>query len=211
MFVKEVKDKKRILVIILSLLGIIFFLFRGEILVHLGVSYRKAYNIDFSKVKINSMYLKLNIVEIQYGWRTGLEYDNNPTMLIYHHTAIKNITPEEINNLHQSKGWQGIGYHYYITKEGTIFSGRPEKAVGAHTKGKNKCSIGIALEGDFEEEQLTKEQIESLIDLSTYLCLKYDICKIIGHNDVSNTLCPGKNFPKNDIREMVIKQVKSAK
>ena len=96
MFVKEVKDKKRILVIILSLLGIIFFLFRGEILVHLGVSYRKAYNIDFSKVKINSMYLKLNIVEMQYGWRTGLEYDNNPTMLIYHHTAIKNITPEEI-------------------------------------------------------------------------------------------------------------------
>ena len=53
-----------------------------------------------------------------------------------------------INVMH----WAGIGYHYYITKDGTIWASRPDCTVGAHASGGNSDSIGICFEGDYDVE-----------------------------------------------------------
>lgn len=174
-------------------------------------SYRKKYNIKVSYEDIIHIKDELNIEHTTYQWVNGLKMINKPKILIFHHSAIKAITVEKIDELHKAKGWQGIGYHYFISKDGTIYEGRPEGAEGAHTIGKNSESIGICVEGNLEEEEITLNQIVSIENLSLYLCLEYDINDILQHKDFANTLCPGKNFPIDEIKNSVIDSIKNYK
>lgn len=200
--------KKNILFLLGAIIIIILIWFKGDILKMLGLSYRKAYNVNLTKEQMQDLRQDINIVEIKYKWSEPIDEINKPKYIVYHHTAIKNITAEEIDQLHKNKGWNGIGYHYYIRKNGTVYSGRKENYEGAHVKGWNKETIGICLEGNFEEEYLSNEQAEALVKLSIYLCCKYDITDIIPHKKLGATLCPGKNFPLDDIKNSVIDSVK---
>ncbi len=200
------KEIKYIFFLVL-ILGTIYFL-KPTILKVIGWSYKDIYNANITVEEIENMQKSLNIHYLRYEWSEELEVDNEPTKLVYHHTAIKNISPEDINKLHKNKGWKGIGYHYYIRKDGTIYKGREDDAEGSHVKGYNKESIGICVEGNFEEEYLSDEQIESLKKLSLYICLKYNIKDILPHKELGKTLCPGKNFPLEEIKNDVIKEIK---
>ena len=62
----------------------------------------------------------------------------NPTM---------DINAATINEWHLEKGWSGIGYHFFIKRDGQIELGRPLETSGAHTKGNNRNSIGICYNG----------------------------------------------------------------
>lgn len=53
----------------------------------------------------------------------------------------------EIDQWHKDKGWNGIGYHGVIRRDGTWEKGRDVNAVGAHVKNYNSRSIGICLVG----------------------------------------------------------------
>ena len=200
------KEIKYIFFLVL-ILGTIYFL-KPTILKVIGWSYKDIYNANITVEEIENMQKSLNIHYLRYEWSEELEVDNEPTKLVYHHTAIRNISPEDINKLHKNKGWKGIGYHYYIRKDGTIYKGREDDAEGSHVKGYNKESIGICVEGNFEEEYLSDEQIESLKKLSLYICLKYNIKDILPHKELGKTLCPGKNFPLEEIKNDVIKEIK---
>ncbi|EKQ51743.1 MULTISPECIES: peptidoglycan recognition family protein [unclassified Clostridium] len=144
---------------------------------------------------------KPKIREVKYEWAQPLEHDFKPRMIVYHHTVVINVTPHEIDKTHKKRGWAGIGYHFYIRKNGRIYRGRPENVRGAHAVGVNNRAFGIALEGNFNEEEVTKKQERSLIALSKYLMKKYNITDLKRHKDVSNTECPGKNFPFEVIKE----------
>ena len=172
-------------------------------------SYRDIYNINLSNEEMDALENELNIINVPYDWSEELNYVNDPYLLIYHHAAINDITVEGIDELHKKRGFAGIGYNYYIDKTGVIYKGRPDDAEGAHALNNNKISLGICLEGNLEEEYATNEQLKSLEKLSVYLCIKYDIKAFIGHKDVRETLCPGKNFPLDEIRERVIKELKN--
>ena len=198
------------------LLGIIFIgifatinYFKYEILKSYKISYREIYGKYLSDSELENLREGIDINEIVYDWGEELVYNNEPTQIIYHHSASDSKSPESIHEYHKSKGWSGIGYHYYIRKDGTIYRGRPEGAEGAHTKGQNKNSIGICVEGNFEEEEISDKQVKSLYKLSMYVTLKYDIYKIIGHGDVGETLCPGEHFPLEFMKKSVIDGVKT--
>ena len=98
---------------------------------------------------------------------------NVPKYIIIHCSATKvtnNVSLEEITKWHKAQGFKNIGYHYYITKDGTIHKGRDEKLSGAHTVGYNSNSIGICYEGGLDKngkasDTRTPEQKQSLIDL----------------------------------------------
>ena len=164
------------------------------------------YKIKILKGKLEEYEKQLNINEIDYKWNGTLEEGNKPTDLVFHHTASKTIAPEDINKMHIQEGWGGIGYHFYIRKDGTIYRGRPENTIGAHAIGRNKNSIGICLEGNFENEVPTEEQKNSLVKVSTDMIIKYNLEGIIGHRDVFETLCPGKNFPMEEIKNKVLEE-----
>lgn len=171
-------------------------------------SLKDIYGISITKEQLSDMEEKLNIINVSYRWNEELVNNNKPVLLIYHHAAIKNISVKQVDELHKKRGFAGIGYNYYIDSRGLIYKGRPEEAVGAHALGNNDVSIGICLEGNFEEDYPREQQIKSLEKLSVYLCLKYNIKGIVGHREVRETLCPGKNFPLEEVKDKVIANLK---
>ena len=91
--------------------------------------------------------------------------------IIIHCTATRpsqDIGFEEVNNWHRARGWIGCGYHFIIRSDGKIEDGRTTDAVGAHCRGQNHNSIGVAMVGGMDEafksaeNNFTPEQWESL-------------------------------------------------
>ena len=201
-----IKIKKKLVLLIISIVLVFIstVIFKETLREYLKISYKKFYLENPSYEEIINLEKDLNVNKIDYNWTEDLIFNNKPEKIIFHHAARSIWDPEGINEFHKSKGWKGIGYNYYIRKDGSIYLGRDENAEGAHTKGENSSSIGICLEGNFEEEEITKEQFESIEKLTHYLILKYDIYKIMGHRDVYETLCPGENCPLEYIKEKVL-------
>ncbi|MDD6795155.1 MAG: peptidoglycan recognition family protein [Clostridiaceae bacterium] len=215
-FYRKMKKRRRrtytvliFITIIVSLMGIFLYKeYRKESVIKYLVTVEDE-NIDISYLKdIRKDYEeKLNIIEPNYNSSQKLEGGNSPEVIVFHHTAANGLTPEEINRNHISQGWGAIGYHFYIRKDGKIYRGRPEESVGAHAIGRNRTSIGICLEGNFEEERLTDAQKESLERLSVDMIIKYNLEDCIGHRNVCETLCPGKNFPMDNIKQEIAQRI----
>ena len=55
------------------------------------------------------------------------------------------LSPEALDVMHRRRGFNGTGYHYYIRKDGTLYLTRSLERIGAHAKGFNAHSIGIAM------------------------------------------------------------------
>jgi len=119
--------------------------------------------------------------------------------IIIHCTATRenqDITTDTIRRWHVvERGWSDIGYHYIIKLDGTVEKGRSEELQGAHTKGENHCSIGIAYVGGCDEklnpkDTRTENQKEALNKLIADLTYKYPDTVVYGHNDFSDKACP---------------------
>ena len=115
--------------------------------------------------------------------------------VILHHAEASSATVWDINQWHLDNGWVGIGYHYYIRKDGSIYRGRPEWAVGAHATGHNDRSIGICCEGAYMTETMPAAQLASLKALLRDIMGRYGTMPLKRHRDVNATSCPGDNFP----------------
>lgn len=115
--------------------------------------------------------------------------------VILHHAEASSATVWDINAWHLDNGWVGIGYHYYIRKDGSIYRGRPEWAVGAHAVGHNDRSIGICCEGAYMTETMPAAQLASLKALLRDIMGRYGTLALKRHRDVNATSCPGDKFP----------------
>ena len=62
--------------------------------------------------------------------------------------------------MHLNFGWDGIGYHKIIRRDGTLENGRPEFWVGAHTYGLNEKSQAK----EFKSELIVRESLKNLIN-----------------------------------------------
>ena len=114
--------------------------------------------------------------------------------IVIHHLKAKIATPEDIHRWHLNNGWIGAGYNEYIKKDGTVYIMRGDN-VGAHTKGYNDKSYGIALEGDYDvETEMPELQLRSLIERIQHNKNKFKKAEVVGHGKLTNTSCPGNNF-----------------
>lgn len=141
------------------------------------------------------------IIPVTYTWRGKLEKREKTTHIILHHTASTTATPQEIHQWHLDNGkdWKGFGYHFYIKKDGKIYQGRPIDAIGAHCEGWNDKSVGICFEGNFDQEEMTAEQVKSGIELIRLVRSQYRWVSVTRHKDCgAKSSCPGENF-RNDI------------
>ena len=140
------------------------------------------------------------IVNEVYDWAYPLTERNSTEYLVLHHAAISSASPQAIHNMHRyTNGWNGIGYHYYIRKDGTIYRGRPENTIGAHAEGHNYNSIGMCFEGNFEAEAMGKAQMIAGAELVSDIRRRYSDIEVVEHRDENATACPGKNFPVEEI------------
>jgi N-acetyl-anhydromuramyl-L-alanine amidase AmpD len=131
--------------------------------------------------------------------------DNFPEFIIVHHSGgtdansladTSNQTAKIIEDWHLSKGWEGIGYHYIIVKDGSTWRGRPEQFHGAHTVNYNQKSIGICVVGNFDATLPTKEQETSLAGLLRDIMARYNIpaYKIVPHRKFAQKTCYGNKL-----------------
>lgn len=132
----------------------------------------------------------------------SMDIRNTTEQIVCHHSGVTVLQSVDIiHNYHKNtKGWAGIGYHFYVRKDGSIYRGRPENTVGAHAVGANYNSIGICFEGNFSKEKMGQAQLKSGQELIAYLKEKYNISKVVGHRDIDNSECPGNNFPMDEMR-----------
>lgn len=100
------------------------------------------------------------------------------------------IGADEIDTWHKARGWQGIGYHAVIRRDGRIEFGRHFDEPGAHVQGWNTRSVGVCLVGGVTEEKVpfadfTGEQMHSLKALVSTLIHAYPDAEVVGHRDLS--------------------------
>ena len=142
----------------------------------------------------------MTIIQPNYKWAYAATLRKKTDYIVLHHVgAVGNFTPEQIHAEHLRKKWRGIGYNFYIRKDGTIYHGREENAAGGHTLNDNLISIGICFEGNFEVETMPDAQKKAGQALIAYLKPKYPEAKIVRHSQLNATACPGINFPFADI------------
>ena len=101
------------------------------------------------------------------------------------------IKAEDIHKMHLNFGWDGIGYHKIITRNGNIINGRPEYWIGAHVYGKNNISLGVCLIG---KNRFEKCQMTSLREVLDNWKKEYVNSKVIGHRDLIDTKKTCPNF-----------------
>lgn len=127
------------------------------------------------------------------------------TRLIVHHCASSNTSvTNRTENQHQkwlqdyfkSIDYCDIAYHYNIGKNGTILEGNPSNRVGYHAGSYNTSSLGVSVHGNYESRTFSATQEARLVNLLAWLCYDFNIepSRIVGHRDVSSTLCPGANI-----------------
>lgn len=81
--------------------------------------------------------------------------------VVVHHSDSFVDTVETIDAYHKSKGWDGIGYHFVIYRNGEVHKGRDINKQGAHAIGRNHMT-GICLIG---KDNYSDNQLRSLITL----------------------------------------------
>ena len=125
-------------------------------------------------------------------------------IILHHSEVVSPHSVDEVHRWHQNKGWAGIGYHYFISKAGDIYEGRPLNTMGAHTYGYNDNSIGICFEGDFNKEEMGEMQLEAGILLLRQLRQTFPDATIIRHGQlVKRKSCPGRLFPYETMIDQV--------
>jgi N-acetyl-anhydromuramyl-L-alanine amidase AmpD len=123
------------------------------------------------------------------------------THIVLHYSATyadQDLDIRDIDKMHRARGFNGVGYHYVIKRDGMIERGRKETEVGAHVGGQNTGKIGICLIGGLERpsgpnvgvDNRTDAQKQSAASLIRDLLTRYPWAKVVGHRDLAATLCP---------------------
>lgn len=128
----------------------------------------------------------------------GLTVSGERNRFIYV-THTKVMEPHSIWEVHEwhkkrkdrdGKPWAGFAYHYFISKDGEIYEGRPLRYAGAYDKAYNNNSISVCFEGDFDQEAMADEQLDASVMLISLLELVFE------DDDVELLVKAGKRFPR---------------
>ena len=131
------------------------------------------------------------------------------SLIIIHCSATRSnqrFTVDMLKKCHNARfHGKGIGYHYYIERDGQLYQTRDENEVGIHARHYNAHSIGICYEGGLDEkgnddDTRTPEQKAALIALLRSLKTDYPDAEIMGHCELEGVhkACP--SFPVSELR-----------
>ena len=126
--------------------------------------------------------------------------------IVLHCTATpmgREVDIAEVRRWHtQGRNWSDVGYHFLIQLDGSLQAGRPLEKQGAHVKGRNATTVGIAYVGGLNHDgkpadTMTVDQEETF----EHLCFALQLVlarplQVSGHNQYSNKACPGFSVPE---------------
>lgn len=118
-----------------------------------------------------------------------------------HCTASSNPSHDDariIDKWHRDRGWNGIGYHYFIKRNGELQIGRDVDLTPAAQAPYNHNTIAIVMHGGEEisrnpykyADDFTAEQRFTLVQLCTRLHSLYPMATFHGHCEVAPKACP---------------------
>ncbi len=123
------------------------------------------------------------------------------SFVVHHTTGRTTLTPYDIARYHvESREWPGVGYHYLIGADGTIYWCQRHETMSYHTGVANGYTLGVSLIGEFMSGVLpTAPQLQSTSHLIAWLMQEFnitDIRKVIGHKEApeAQTACPGDQW-----------------
>lgn len=138
---------------------------------------------------------------------------NYPTVVITHHTGGTDANPladssfatvKDVDSWHRVR-WPDfksslgyfVGYHYFISKDGTITQTRRNNEEGAHVIGMNTKSIGVCFAGNFDLTMPTDAQLLSWYQLYGQLLKEYPNIPTRPHRAYATKTCHGKRLDDN--------------
>ncbi len=128
------------------------------------------------------------------------------THIAIHHSGDPHeFTPAAIARYHvNTRGWPGIGYHFYIASDGVIYQTNRLETVSYHVGDNNSYAVGVAFNGDFNDDRLpTEAQLLSGGKLVAWLMALLHIPEenVLGHKEfpgyidsVDCTSCNGQGL-----------------
>jgi hypothetical protein len=121
--------------------------------------------------------------------------------LTVHHTAVELLDNRDApgrlrghQRFHLDQGWPDIAYHFAIDRAGNVYEARPYAAPGDTFTDYDPAGHFLpVLEGDFDKQEPTEPQIESLVLLLAWAVAEFDVAAttVGGHRDYAATSCPG--------------------
>ena len=141
-----------------------------------------------------------------------------PSCIMIHHTAVsyeKNPDQFKATDAFHKKKWNArsslghyAGYHYEIAKNGRLTQARRdgEVSVACYQDYMNDghC-LHICLDGNFDRESPSPEQVYALRDLLRLLCERYSIDEdnIRFHREYARKTCPGAKVDPGFIKSLI--------
>ncbi len=138
------------------------------------------------------------------------------TTLVVHWTdtfSNKNLTAQQIHDMHSAVGMNGIGYHYIIRKDGTLQRGRPADQNGEHTLKFNDRTLAIAFVAGYtcptgtpnpelyqSVESITRAQFTTFDMFLSVYYQYFQGGQVVGHRDLELVPDPGfdvQNYCRN--------------
>lgn len=98
-----------------------------------------------------------------------------------------------INDWHRKRWGTGIGYHFYIRKDGTVEKGRDLEKTPAAQAGHNLHTIAICVGG---HRMFSLEQLDALKALCEEIHAELPLATFHGHREVANKDCPVFDYRK---------------
>jgi N-acetyl-anhydromuramyl-L-alanine amidase AmpD len=118
--------------------------------------------------------------------------------LVVHHTAVPaTVSLEKVAAYHVEKqDWPGIGYHFCIGADGTIYQCNHLTTNSYHAAGINTKSVGICFSGNFGKDPPPAAQIAGGAHLAAWLLQELDLPleSVRGHGEFMETQCPGRQW-----------------
>jgi hypothetical protein len=134
------------------------------------------------------------------------EYQSRPLSdirhLVIHHSAVPpSVGPHRIAAYHVNKqDWPGIGYHFLVAENGTIYQGNALGTVSYHAVKANPRGVGVCFLGNFTETVPPPAQLEGGAHLIAWLMQGLGIAldEVKGHKEFMDTACPGEQWLKGE-------------
>lgn len=153
------------------------------------------------KVDASEPEIDVQLLDVNDYSRPGMESDPI-TGIVIHYTANPGSTAQNnrdyFNGLQDGHG-ESVSSHFVVGMDGEIVQCVPTWEIAYASNDRNHDTVSIECCHPDESGKFTKETYKSVVQLTAFLCKKYDLTEkdVIRHYDVTGKNCP-KYFVENE-------------
>ena len=188
---KKLKRKIKIGLMILCLLTVVIGIIK---IINPGLLEWKYFELSNEKIDASKPEIEVDLLTINEYSRPGIE-TGQINGIVVHYTANPGSTAkdnrdyfENLKDTHTAKA----SSNFVIGLDGEIIQCVPTWEVAYASNDRNKDTVSIECCHPNEKGDFTKETYRSLVQLSAWLCMKFDLeaDDVIRHYDVTGKNCP---------------------